>query len=177
MWSPNPTRRLTDEREARLSPASCPRSRTRLAIAREQALEGRVQRGLDLRLALEPRQQHGRRLDGREPVAARLAPQLAVTRRALRPEHDALALGHPGIAPPQRLGLAPGAVEQDDAFYLAQHRALVIDRVAVLVHDHDVAIGQDRRGPDRTEIEDRPALRIGRSAEDLGEARPGQADL
>src|SRR5262249_2424311 len=29
----------------------------------------------------------------------------------------------------------------------------------------------------RTEIEDRPALRIGRAAEDLGEARPGQADL
>ncbi len=53
----------------------------------------------------------------------------------------------------------------------------MIDRVAVLVHHHDVAIGQDRRGLDRTEIEDRPALRIGRAADDLGEARPGQADL
>src|SRR5262245_35753016 len=151
MWSPNPTRRLTDEREARLSPAPCPRSRARLAIAREQALEGRVQRGLDLRLAFEPRQQHGRRLEGREPVAAGLAPQLAVARRALRPEHDAPALEHPGIAPPQRLGLAPGAVEQDDAFDLAQRRILVIDRVAVLVHEYDVAIGQARRGLDRSE--------------------------
>ncbi len=136
-----------------------------------------MQRGLDLRLVFQPRQQHGRRLNGREPVVAGLAPQLAVTRGALWPEHDALTLKHPGIAPPQRLGLAPGAVKQDDAFDLAQRRILMIDRVAFLVQYHDVAIGQDRRGLDRTKIEDRPALRIDRAAEDLSEARPGQADL
>src|ERR1700704_6789717 len=150
-----------------------PRNRSRLAIAREQALEARIERGLDIGLAFEPRQQHGRRLDGREPVAAGLTPQFAVTRRALGPEHDALALEHPAVAPPQRLGLAPGAVEQDDALDLAQRGILVIDRVAVLVHHHDVATGQNRLGLDRTEIEDRPALRIGLTAEDLGEARRG----
>src|SRR5580704_15239560 len=95
------------------------RGRPCLAVARQQALEARSERGLDLGLALEPRQQHGGRLDGREAVAARLAPQPPVARRALGPEHDTLAFEHPGIAPPQRLGLAPGAVEQDDAFDLA----------------------------------------------------------
>src|SRR3981189_3428555 len=154
-----------------------PRSWSRLAIAREQALEAGIERGLDLGLAFEPRQQHGRRLDSREPVAAGLTPQFAVTRRALGPEHDTLALEHPAVAPPQRLGLAPGAVEQDDALDLAQRGILVIDRVAVLVHHHDLAIGRDRLGLDRAEIEDRPALRIGGAAEDLCEAWPGQADL
>src|SRR6266568_4408453 len=109
-----------------LAPAPCPRGRPQIAIARQQALEARVQRGFDLGLAFEPRQQHGGRLDGREAVAARLAPQPAVTGRAPGPEHDALALEHPGIAPPQRLGLAPGAVEQDDALDLAQRLLLVI---------------------------------------------------
>src|SRR5512139_1094682 len=157
--------------------ASCAGDRTTLAIARQQPLEARVQRGLDLRLALQPRQQHGCRFDGRESVAARLAPQLAVARGPFRPKHDALALEHPAIAPPQRLGLAPGAVEQDDALDFAQRRVLVIDRVAALVHHHDIAFRQDRLGLHRTEIEDRPALRIGRAAEYLGEARPGQSDL
>src|SRR5260370_9231878 len=93
----------------RSAPASCRRNRPRLAIAREQALEGRVQRGLDLRLLLEPRQQHGGRLDGGEAVAAGLAPQPAVPGRSLGRDHAALAFELPGIAPPDRLGLPPGA--------------------------------------------------------------------
>src|ERR1700730_6334211 len=111
-----PTSGPARSRSARARPR---RGRPRLAIARQEALEARSERGLDLGLALEPRQQHGGRLDGREAVAARLAPQPAVARGALGPKHDTLAFEHPGIAPPQRLGLAPGAVEQDDALDLA----------------------------------------------------------
>src|SRR5258705_12589457 len=53
----------------------------------------------------------------------------------------------------------------------------MIDGVAVLVHHHDVAAGQDRLGLDRAEIEDRPVLRVGRPPSYFREARPGEADL
>src|SRR5687768_5420635 len=45
---------------------------TRLAEARELPLEGRMQGSLDLGPLFQPRLQHGRRLDGREPVRTRL---------------------------------------------------------------------------------------------------------
>ena len=65
--------------------------------------------------------------------------QLAIARRPLRAENDALAFQHPGIAPPQRLGLAPGAVEQHDAFDIAEDGALVRLDLALAVDRDDLA--------------------------------------
>src|ERR1044072_2021266 len=100
-----------------------------LAVSRPVALqhlgEAGVERGLDLGIFLEPRHQHGGGLERGEPVAARLAAQLAVARRPLAREQHAAAFQHPRIAPPHRLGLAPGAVEQDDALDPAQRSVLI----------------------------------------------------
>ena len=152
-----------------------------LAIGRPIALQhlgkARIQRGLDLRIAFEPRHQHGGGLERGEPVAARLAAQLAVARRALAREQHAAALEHPGVAPPHRLGLAPGAVEQDDALDVAQRRFLVGQGSALAGDHHDVAAGRERLRLERAEIENRPALRIGLAAEHFRQRRPRQADL
>src|SRR5439155_10721688 len=96
------------------------------AIFGQHPFETGMQRLRDIRALLEARKQHRRRLDGGQPVAAWLTAQLAVARRTRRTKDDALAFQHPRIAPPQRLGLAPGAVEQHDAFNVFQDGALVV---------------------------------------------------
>src|SRR5689334_11999108 len=124
----NPARRHSATDGAALPTPAAPEIRPRLwfwrevrmgffhlAIARQHPLKTRVQRGSDVGALLECRDQEPRRLDGRQRVAARLAAEPAITRRLRRIEDHALAFQHPGIAPPQRLGLAPGAVEHDHA--------------------------------------------------------------
>ena len=79
----------------------------------------RVTNSLPLGTIFQPRQQQPGRLDSGEAVRARLTAQLPVTRRTSRPENDAAAFQHPGVPPPQRLGLAPGSIQQNDSFDLA----------------------------------------------------------
>jgi len=92
-------------------------------------------------------------------------------------ENDAPAFEHPGIAPPQRLGLAPIAVEQHDPLNIVKQRVLIAFRFALAVEHDDLAIGRERGYLGGAEIKDRPALRIDGAAENLGEARPRQPDL
>src|SRR5215207_3340645 len=96
-----------------------------VAIPRQHAVKAGIERLRDLRPLLEPRQEQSRGLDGGEAVAARLLAELAVARRALRAQNHPLTLQHPRVAPPQRLGLAPGSVEQHDAFDVGEDGALV----------------------------------------------------
>src|SRR6202165_3982219 len=95
-----------------------------------------------------------------------------------RAEDDALALQHPGIAPPQRLGLAPGTVEQHDAFEIFQDGALVLLNLALAVDGDDLAVGLELADLRRAEIEHRPAAGIMHwPSQRLGKARPRQPDL
>src|SRR5882757_6793473 len=95
-----------------------------------------------------------------------------------RAEDDALAFQHPGIAPPQRLGLAPGAVQQHDAFDVFQDGALVVLDLALAVDGDDIAVGLELGDLGRAEIEYRPPAGIGDlPSQRLGKARPRQADL
>src|SRR5262249_354322 len=93
-----------------------------LAVARQHPLKTCIERRGDVGPLLQRAQYEARGLDGRESVAARLLAQVPVARRLPRAEDHALAFQHPGIAPPQRLGLAPGAVEQHDAFDTLEDR-------------------------------------------------------
>src|SRR4029077_5437399 len=88
---------------------------------------------------LQPRQQHRRRLDGRQAVGTRFFPEFSIARRTLGAEDDALALQHPRIAPPQRLGLAPGTVEQHDALDIAEYGALARLDLTLAVDRDDFA--------------------------------------
>src|ERR1700761_8380824 len=93
-------------------------------------------------------------------------------------EDHALALQHPGIAPPQRLGLAPGAVEQNDAFDIPEDGALVVLELALAVDRDDVAIRVELFRLSGAEIQYRPARGIGHwPTQRLRQARPRQADL
>ena len=136
------------------SPPRRDRRRATLFVARgnARASDRNLQAGgFNLRALFQPADQHRRRLDRRQPVAARLAPQLAVARRLRRIENDAPALQHPRIAPPQRLGLAPAAVEQHHAFETLQDRLLAILGLALPVDDDDVGVRQQAqpRAPSR----------------------------
>src|ERR1700692_1033268 len=94
------------------------------------------------------------------------------------PEDYALAFQHPRIAPPQRLGLAPGAVEQHNALDVFQDGALVVFDFALAVDGDDVAGGLEVGDFRRAEIEYRPAAGIGDlPPQRLREARPRQADF
>src|SRR6185312_767663 len=137
----------------------------------------RKKRALDLGLAFEPAHQQRRGLDGREALAARLASELAIARGPVRTQHDAPAFQHPGISPPQRLRLAPAAVEQNDAFDLVERRLLIAKRCALSIEQDDIAAWRQLRRARRAEIEHRPAPGIDGSAEELGETRPGESDL
>jgi len=93
-----------------------------------------------------------------------------------RRQHHAPRLEHPGVAPPQGLGLAPGAVEQHRPLDGRQRACLVEQGNALGVErDHLTSLGQGL-GSRRAEMQDRPAFRIGRPAQRLGQARPRQAD-
>src|SRR5579871_2006530 len=96
-----------------------------LAIAIEQALETGDKASLDLRPPFEMSDQQRRRLDRGQPIWARLAPQSPIARRRLGPKDHPAAFQHPRIAPPQRLGLTPASVQQDDTLKGTQDRTLV----------------------------------------------------
>src|SRR5258707_11325215 len=146
-----------------------------LTDPREHPLEARGQLFLDIGPALQPAQQHPGSLDGRQSVAAGLATQLAAARRPPRAEHHATAFEHPRIAPPQGLGLAPGAVQQHDALDVAHQGILISLELALAVEKDDLAVGREARRLYRAEIKDRPAMRVDGAAENLAEARPRQA--
>src|SRR5215831_3326860 len=130
-----------------------------LAIPRQHALKTRVERRRNIRPLFQGRDQHRGRLDRRKPVAARLAAQMAVARRPAGPENDALAFQHPRIAPPQRLGLAPGAVEQHHALDISKYRALTILDVALAIDRHDLRVRIELSDLRRAEIKHGPARR------------------
>src|SRR5260370_5008653 len=149
-----------------------------LQVPRQKPLKPAVQRLRDIRPLLQPGQQHARRLDGGQAVAARLLAELAVARRTFGAEDDPLALQHPRIAPPQRLGLAPGAIQQHDALDIAEDGALVGLDFALAVDGDDIAVGLELADLGRAEIEHGPARGVvDRPSQRLGEAGPGQADL
>ncbi len=77
------------------------------------------------------RERHG--LQGRDGIGPRLAPQVAVERRPVGHHDEAAQLGQPGIAPPQRLGLRPVAVERDQPFQAGACRRLIGQRQALAV--------------------------------------------
>src|SRR5580698_5531660 len=93
-----------------------------------------------------------------------------------RPQDHALAFQHPCIAPPQRLGLTPGAVEQHDAFDVFQDRALVVLDLALAVDGDDISVGLQIGDFGRAEIEYGPARGIVNlppsALERLGHDRP-----
>src|SRR5579872_2465030 len=142
-----------------------------LLISLQHACETRVQGAGDLRPSLETRENDRGRLDGGEAVAARLAAKRAVARGSRGSENHALAFQHPGIAPPQRLGLAPGAVEHHHAFELAEEGALVLRNLALAVERNDLALHVEVGGARRAEIEHSPVRGIlDRVPERLGQA-------
>src|SRR6476469_7801848 len=112
-----------------------------LAVPGQHPLETSVQRLRDIRPPFQTGKQHRRRLAGGKAVTARFAAELAVTRGIRRTEDDALAFQHPGITPPQRLGLAPGAVEQHDALDVFQDGALMVLDLALAVDGDDIPVG------------------------------------
>src|SRR5262245_37002457 len=126
-----------------------------------------MQRRFDVRAALEPAERERRRFQRREALAARLATQLAVERRPARAQHQTLRFQHPWVAPPQRLRLAPGAVEDDDAVDAGESRVLVGDRLALLVDDGHLTPRRNVGGLRRAQMQDGPAARIGGTAEGL----------
>src|SRR5665213_964165 len=119
-----------------------------------------MQRLGDIGSLLKMTEQHRRRLDGGKTVAARLAAQLAVARWLLWAEDHPLAFQHPGVAPPQRLGLAPGAVEQHDALDVFENGALVVLDMALVVDGDDISVGFEISDLGGAEIEHRPARGI-----------------
>src|SRR5579883_2202442 len=104
----------------------------------------------------------------------RLAAELAVERGRRRREDEAARLQEPGVAPPQRLRLAPASIEEDDAVERGERRRLVGERRAA-------AAERGQRRPRRAlrgggaKVEHAPARGRGRAAEGGGEARPGEA--
>ena len=123
-------------------------------------------------------EQHRRRLDGGQTVTARLAAQLPIARRMRRAQDDALAFQHPRVAPPQRLGLAPGAVEQHDAFDIPEDGALIVFDFTLAVDGDDIPVGFELGDLGGAEIQYRPAAGIvDRPSQCLGKARPRQSDL
>ena len=148
-----------------------------LLIPRQHALEAGVEGRGDLRSAFQRRHQQARRLDGRQPVAARFPAQMSIARGPARPEDHALAFQHPGIPPPQRLGLAPGAVEQDHAIDRFEDRALVLGDLALPREGQHLAVGVEIGRLGRPEIKNRPARGVcDGAAQRLGETRLGQPD-
>src|ERR1700729_2838042 len=93
----------------------------------------------NVRPLLQGRKQHSRRLDGGKTVTPRFATQLSVTRRTRRTENDALALQHPGIAPPQCLGLTPGPVKQHNPFDIIKDVALMVLELALAIEGDHIA--------------------------------------
>ncbi len=147
-------------------------------VTRQHPLETGVERLGDIGPLLEPGEQKARGFNGGETVAARFLAQHAVARRALGSENDSLAFQHPGIAPPQCLSLAPGAVEQHDAFDVFENGALMLLQFALSVDRDDLLVGVEVGDLGRAEIEDRPTRGIvDLPSQRLGEARPGQAYL
>ena len=84
-------------------------------------------------------QHQGSGFQRRERLGPRFAAQPAESRRVGRVQHEPLQLQQPWVAPPQRLRLAPGAVEQHDALEAAQHPVGVGQRIAVAVQRDDRA--------------------------------------
>src|SRR5579872_1947026 len=111
-----------------------------LLISLQHACKTGVQGAGDLWPSLETRENDRGRFDRGKAVASRLAAKRAVTRWARGSENNSLAFQHPGIAPPQRLGLAPGAIEEHDAFDLAQDGLLILLDLALAI-DRDKLVG------------------------------------
>src|SRR6185312_3285080 len=85
------------------------------AVSFQHRAEAREHRRFDFGILFEPAQDERCGFQRGQALAPRLAPEPAVERRPLRIDGDAPALEHPRVAPPQCFGLAPGAVEHDDA--------------------------------------------------------------
>src|SRR3982751_4787792 len=109
-----------------------------------------MERLCNIRPLFETGKQHRRRLDSGQAVAARLAAKLSITGRLRRTEDDTLTFQHPRVAPPQRLGLTPGPIEQHDAFDLLQDGALAIFDFALAVDGDNVAVRIKRGDLGRT---------------------------
>src|SRR5690348_5295278 len=90
---------------------------------------------------LQRSHQHPRSFDRRQPVPAGFPTEAPVTGWLTRTEDHALAFQHPGIAPPQRLGLAPGAVEKDDTFDRLEDRSLAVGHLTLARQRDDLAVG------------------------------------
>ncbi len=150
----------------------------RIAIFGQHPLKTGVAASRRYPAAFRAGQQHGRRLDGRQAVAARLAAQLAIARRRAGPRmtrwhfsiqalrhHSALAwLQVPSSSTMPSMSLRMPR-------WLSSSLALAVD-------GDDIAVGLELGDLRRAEIEHRPARGIvDRPAQRLGKARPRQADL
>ncbi len=76
----------------------------------------------------------GSGLDSRNAFLSRFLPQISVERNRGWLQNQATAFQHPGIAPPQRFGLLPCAVEQNNSLDILEN-SLILGRAALAVQN------------------------------------------